>query len=223
MQCGVRSAKYKIRYVQSDDQGVEDLILTQHSELRTPNSGFTYIALLTAVVIMGILMASAGKYWQNVVKREKEEELLFRGDQYRRAIERYYNAKPGANKFPPNLDALLSDDRFPQARRHLRRLYKDPFTGEDFELITAQTATGLSAVPPQMRTMPGIIGVCSRSDKEPLKQAEFPEEYKDFEGKKSYSDWKFVSTAPQQVQAPGQLRPQVPGQFRPQNIPGGLH
>lgn len=148
---------------------------------------------------MGIVMASAGKYWQNVVRREQEAELLFRGDQYRRAIERYYNAKSGANKFPPNIDALLSDDRFPQARRHLRRLYKDPVTGEDFGLITAQTASGAAALPASVRTTPGIIGVYSKSDKEPLKQTTFPDEYKDFEGKKRYSDWKFLYTAPQQA------------------------
>ncbi len=180
------------------------------------------MALLAAIVILGIVMASAGKYWQNVVRREKEEELLFRGDQYRRAIERYFNARPGANKFPPNIDALLSDDRFPQARRHLRRAYKDPITGEDFALITAQTATGANAVAAHMNVMPGIIGVYSTSDKEPLRKAGFPEEYKDFEGKTSYSEWKFIYTLPQpQSGAPGQpQRPPLPA-TRPGTTPSG--
>src|SRR5512139_3904561 len=62
-------------------------------ELRTQNSGFTYIALLAAIVILGISMGAAGKYWSYVLQREKEEELLFRGEQYRLAIERYYSAK----------------------------------------------------------------------------------------------------------------------------------
>ncbi|MBI3754824.1 MAG: type II secretion system protein, partial [Deltaproteobacteria bacterium] len=33
----------------------------------------------------------------------------------------------------------------------------------------------------------------SKSDKEPLKKGNFPEEYKAFEGKTKYSEWEFVS------------------------------
>jgi type II secretory pathway pseudopilin PulG len=87
--------------------------------------GFTYLALLAAIII-GISMGAAGMYWQNVVQREKEEELLFRGDQYRLAIERYYSAVPGRVQYPASIDDLLKDVRIPTGKRYLRRKYKDP-------------------------------------------------------------------------------------------------
>ena len=38
-----------------------------------------------------------------------------------------------------------------------------------------------------------IIGVRSKSEKEPLKKAGFTDEYKSFEGKTKYSEWEFIS------------------------------
>jgi type II secretory pathway pseudopilin PulG len=167
-----------------------------HSTIRN-SQGFAYVALIVALVIIGISLGAAGKYWQYVMLRDKEEELLFRGDQYRQAIELYYRAVPGRLQYPPNIDKLLKDDRTPAGKRHLRQLYKDPITGEDFEIITSQTVTG--GVPGvvifgQQRATPGIIGVHSRSDKEPLKKDNFPVPYQDFAGKSAYSEWQFVSS-----------------------------
>ena len=144
--------------------------------------------------------AQMTRYWSNISLREKEVELLFRGDQYRKAIERYMSAVPGRREFPQSIDDLLRDSRTATMRRHLRQKYKDPISGEDFVEIRDQVSRR-------------IIGVNSPSDKEPLKQANFPDVYKDFEGKKKYSEWKFVY-APQpaagQPGLPGQPRPQVP-------------
>lgn len=151
---------------------------------RTSKSGFTYIALLTAITIMGILFASAGKYWQNVILREKEEELLFRGDQYRRAIERYVTALPGRLEYPQSIDDLLSDGRTAKGKRHLRQKYKDPITGEDFEVLRDPSKANR------------ITGVYSKSGKEPLKKSQFDESNKDFEGKPTYSEWKFTYVKP---------------------------
>jgi type II secretory pathway pseudopilin PulG len=160
--------------------------------------GFSYIALLVAIVIIGISLGAAGKYWQNVMLRDKEEEMLFRGNQYRRAIERYYSAIPGRLQYPQNIDDLLMDTRTPTGKRHLRQKYKDPMTGEDFvEIRDARTN--------------GIIGVQSKSDKEPLKKDNFPPAYQDLAGKTKYSEWLFVantSTANQPIPS----QPRVPGQ-----------
>ncbi len=180
-------------------QGSGRTLRTSHSALRTYSSGFTYIALLAAIVIIGISMSAAGKYWQNVMMRDKEEELLFRGGQYRRAIERYYMAKQPFT-CPANIEDLLKDDRFPQAKRHLRQQYKDPITGEDFELLRDQARGNR------------IIAVYSKSEAEPLQQSGFSEENKEFEGKKQYKDGKFQPVI-QQPGQPGQLiRPGQPGQ-----------
>ena len=152
---------------------------------RPSSRGFTYLALLAAIIIIGISMGAAGKYWQNILQREKEEELLFRGDQYVKAIERYSRAIPGlAVRSPSSIDDLLSDSKL-MGRRHLRKKFKDPITGEDFVEIFSTTGG-------QVRQ---LIGVHSSSDKEPLKQSNFPADppyFKDFEGKKKYSEWRFV-------------------------------
>ncbi|MDA8098574.1 MAG: type II secretion system protein [Nitrospiraceae bacterium] len=158
--------------------------------------GFTYMALLAAIAVIGIAMSVAGKSWRNMAVREREEELLFRGHEYRNAIERYYlkhsaqvpGARPQHGKiapiqltrgaYPKSIEALLMD---PQTTKpYLRRQYKDPITNENFEIVT-DPALG-----------PGIVGVRSKSTQEPLKKYNFAEEDKDFEGKGQYSDWLFV-------------------------------
>ncbi len=165
--------------------------------------GFTYIALLAALVIIGISLGAAGKYWQNVMLRDKEEELIFRGDQYRQAIERYYLAISSKRQYPESIDKLLNDDRAPGGKRCLRQRYKDPFTGEDFVEIRDPTTNR-------------IIGVHSGSDKTPLKQANFSTPYEDFAGKEKYSDWQFISTIKViQPVTPLPVRPSITPKTRP--------
>lgn len=186
--CKVQSAKF---------QAFRSGCQTPHSILRNPQSGFTYVALLVAIVIMGISLGAAGKYWSSVMQREREEELLFRGEQYRAAIERYYLAKV-PNLLPPSIDALLSDDRFPQAKRHLRQKYKDPVTGGDFELIKDKLLGNR------------ISGVFSPSEKTPFKTTGFPEQLQAFEGTTLYSEWKFAFTPPRQGLVPITIPPVNP-------------
>jgi type II secretory pathway pseudopilin PulG len=109
--------------------------------------GYAMAALLVALSIMSIVAAAAMPAWRQMARREKEAELIFRGEQYARAIALFQRrAGPGVN--PSNLDLLIQ-------QRFLRKKYKDPITGDDFELIgpgsalsipTAPTAGG-SAVP----------------------------------------------------------------------------
>jgi len=187
--------------------------------------GFAYIALLVVIVVIGISLGAAGKYWRNVVLRDKEEELIFRGDQYRQAIELYYKAVLVAPQYPASIDDLLMDTRTPTGRRHLRQRYKDPISGEDFVEIR-NPATNR------------IIGVHSPSDKQPFKQSGFPAAYSikptplppqagfpadsnNFEQKGSYSEWLFVSTIVPATPVPAagpqfqQITPFVPPRFTP--------
>lgn len=165
---------------------------------RLSPSGFTYIALLAAIVIIGISLGAVTRYWSNISLREKEAELLFRGDQYRKAIESYMRAVPGRVEFPQSIDDLLRDNRTAVMKRHLRQKFKDPVSGEDFVEIRDQVTRRIN-------------GVYSPSNKEPLKQANFPDVYRDFEGKKKYSEWKFVATPrPGQPGSPGQPLSQGP-------------
>jgi type II secretory pathway pseudopilin PulG len=96
-------------------------------------------ALLVALSVMAVLASAAMPTWKQMSQREKEAELIFRGQQYARAIGLFQRrAGPGVN--PPNLDVLLQ-------QRFLRKKYKDPITGEDFDLISPTTAMAAPTAP----------------------------------------------------------------------------
>jgi type II secretory pathway pseudopilin PulG len=148
--------------------------------MRTGNAsrGYAYMSVLVAIFVMGLAIAAVGQTWQAKSQRLKEEELLFIGEQYRSAIRQYYELSPGGKRYPPNLDDLLRDPRYPMMRRHLRRVYLDPFTNEAMEIITAPEG--------------GIMGVKSRGTQKPWKQERFEGEQISFNQRNHYSDWEFV-------------------------------
>jgi type II secretory pathway pseudopilin PulG len=181
--------------------------------------GMTLLVVIFMVVVLGLAMGMTGMVWKTVVQRDREEQLLWVGNQYRLAIESYANAMVGqggqvagaaavptvgqqetvAAAYPSSLDDLLKDPRFPGTVRHIRKLYKDPMTGKDFELIRAGgTVTGLTVA----TAAGGIMGVVSTSKEEPFKKSGFAEEYKDFDNASSYQDWQFVFKPGQQGQVP---------------------
>ena len=88
-------------------------------------------ALLVAIAILSVVMLVALPTWRHLAQREKEAELVFRGEQYARAIGLYQRKLAGA--FPPSLDALVE-------QKFLRRKYKDPITGDDFLPVYAGAA-----------------------------------------------------------------------------------
>ncbi len=143
--------------------------------------GAVLLIVLLFVLLTTLGASSMVEMHQTKTRREKEEQLLFVGDQYRRAIASYYGVTPpgGARSLPKSIDDLLNDQRFPTPMQHLRRAYPDPLTGRvDWSFVRAGG---------------GIAGVRSQSEKEPMKKTGFPVLYKDFEGKASYSDWVFVA------------------------------
>ncbi len=119
-------------------------------------SGYAMAGLLVAIGVMGILMSVAMPPWRTVTKREKEAELIFRGEQYIRAIDLYQRRFPGA--YPTDL-ALLVEQGF------LRRAYPDPMTGEPFEILTQGSAAAvLGETTPPGETADGG-GLNRRSDR----------------------------------------------------------
>lgn len=147
--------------------------------LRTAPRGLVLLAVLMLLVLVGLGALAGGEVWATALQREREAELLFVGDQYRRAIESYWRASPTPVKtLPTSLQQLVEDDRFPMPVRHLRRLYPDPITGSaDWGLVTIGN---------------GIAGVYSRSRSAPLKQSGFPPRYLEFERAGRYDEWRFV-------------------------------
>ena len=142
--------------------------------------GFTYLTVLFVIALSGVLMAATGVSWQTVAQREKERELLFVGDQFRRAIGLYYERAPGGVKvFPKTLEDLLQDNRYLTVQRYLRKIYRDPITGK--------TEWGLVAAPEG-----GIMGVYSTSEEAPFKRAGFRVADEAFKDQPRYADWRFV-------------------------------
>lgn len=143
-------------------------------------AGFTYLGILYASALLGVLMAISGMLWSTAQQREKERELLFAGNSYREAIKAYYLATPGYEKrFPKRLDDLLLDRRQLSVTRYLRRLYRDPMTQKgEWGLVLARDG--------------GIAGVYSTSDKRPFMQNGFRASEASFAGVSAYSGWRFV-------------------------------
>ena len=185
--------------------------------------GYAMAALLVALAVMAILMSVAMPVWRQQARREKEAELVFRGEQYARAIA-LYNFKMsqlggrGGLSLPPSIDVLVEG-------RYLRKKYKDPMTkdGEFLLIVAGQQAPGQSPnpppgqgpnpppggranQPPQQPQTPsfgvgGISGVRSKSEETSLRT---------YRGATRYDQWQFTfNTAPR------------PGGAMPMTGPGG--
>ena len=141
-------------------------------------------ALLAALIVAGLLLASALPFWATLVKREKEAELIWRGTQYARAID-LFRQKYGY-VFPPDIDTLLRE-------RFLRKKYTDPMVADgEFQFLYAVQLSG-GNVPSNLAdplnqpwdadARGGIIGVVSRSPDSSLRR---------FNGAASYNQWAFT-------------------------------
>jgi len=149
---------------------------------RKGQSGFTYLAALFLVAVMGAMLASIGMLWSTAQQRDKERELLFVGGQFRNAIKQYYEKSPGAvKKYPDTLDNLLKDERQLATQRYLRKIYIDP--------MTRIAKWGVVHAPEG-----GIMGVYSLSEERPLKVDNFTGDNTGLAGKIKYSEWQFNYT-----------------------------
>jgi type II secretory pathway pseudopilin PulG len=164
-------------------------------------------ALLVGLSIMAIMMTVALPAWSHAVRREREIELVWRGEQYQRAV-RLFQRK-FANTYPPTVDLLVE-------QKFLRKKYKDPITGSDFQVIPVGAVlrpgggAGGSSAPPagfsDAGTMPqaglgqpsntsmgtmgsqglGIQGVVSKSRDKSIRV---------YNGASTYDAWFFIGTA----------------------------
>lgn len=151
---------------------------------RRAQSGVVLLTVLVFILLTTLAASAMVVRYDTERRREKEAELLFAGAQFRKAIASYYSSVPpgGARSLPPSLQALLNDQRFPTPMQHLRRLYKDPMTGQaDWDVVLGPG---------------GVLAVRSRSGLEPLKQSGFQKPFESFEGKQRYSEWLFGISYP---------------------------
>ncbi|TWB41028.1 type II secretion system protein [Nitrospirillum pindoramense] len=152
-----------------------------------PNAqaGFTYLALLILLALVGLVASASLQAGSLMRRRQAEEALLDVGTEFRLALRSYADATPaGLSRAPHTLEELLRDPRYPGVRRHLRRLEADPLTG--------QATWGLVRTPDGA----GILGIYSLAPGHPIKRADFPAAYQDFNDKDRYADWVFVQAPP---------------------------
>jgi general secretion pathway protein G len=121
-------------------------LLRQLASIR-PRHGFTLIELIVATAILVILTGLAVPMARVAIKREKERELRSDLWELRDAIDRYKDAadrgafqiKVGTEGYPPDLETLVNGvDVGGKKVRFLRRIPKDPTTGEDWGLRSMQ-------------------------------------------------------------------------------------
>jgi type II secretory pathway pseudopilin PulG len=89
--------------------------------------GYAMAALLVGLSVMAVLMGVALPVWNKQAQREREEEYLFRAHEYARGILKFQR-RAGPGTLPPTLDVLVE-------QRFVRRKYKDPLTGQDFQPV----------------------------------------------------------------------------------------
>ncbi|MGH9314669.1 MAG: hypothetical protein ACRD1S_15915 [Vicinamibacterales bacterium] len=194
-------------------------------------------ALLVAIAVMTVMLSVAMPVWRHEMRRDREAELVFRGEQYVRAIGLFQRKYAGA--LPPTIDILVTE-------RFLRKKYKDPMSEDgEFRIVAAgaQQAPGPQAgqqgrggagqqppaltatVQPPMPSLSqrgagarqpaiaaGIIGVASKSKEKSIRI---------YKGRDKYDEWQFIfaniGPRPGGAGQPGQ-----PGQPQPGMGPGGF-
>ncbi|MFP6571034.1 MAG: hypothetical protein VB674_00310 [Vicinamibacterales bacterium] len=157
-------------------------------------------ALLVSIFIMSLLLAMALPVWHHAARRERESELIFRGEQYARAIALWQRQRPGST--PQDIDTLIEE-------RFLRKRYRDPMTkdGKFQILLQSDLATisdgqmadsengserfsGQASQNSRDSVEPGgvaggIVGVVSASDGVSTAS---------YNGRNRYNEWVFIHT-----------------------------
>jgi hypothetical protein len=82
------------------------------------------VAFLTTIMLLTAIVAAPSLRTER--RREKEEEMIWRGKQYVHAIKLYYRKN---GRFPTNIDDLTKPKN--GSLRYLRQEYKDPMNKED--------------------------------------------------------------------------------------------
>jgi type II secretory pathway pseudopilin PulG len=138
--------------------------------------GFAMAGLLVAMAVMAVVISSLLPVWRTLTIREKEEELIWRGQQYDRAVQLYRKktSAPGA----PSVDVLING-------RFLRHKYLDPMTNGEFELVGVNPVAGNAPAAQQPKIGFGqlIGGVRSKSK---------ARAFRELDGKKTYNEWQFT-------------------------------
>jgi hypothetical protein len=208
-------------------------------------AGVTLLAVLLLIAVSSLLMGQAVQTWDSQVRRELEEELIYRGEQYKRAIE-LYQAVNG--RLPVKLEDLCPKEK--ADIRFIRRCWLDPITNQEFRLLSPgeagrrraeREARRRSEEASELRggfglrrrdgddnvtwskvelVMPGQESREQLSGDRPFQgvaSRSDEEGYSSFNGSSVYSEWEFVA-APMQV-PPSRRDPRIRGNPTPTPSP----
>ncbi|MGE0472848.1 MAG: hypothetical protein AB7P17_04375 [Nitrospirales bacterium] len=151
--------------------------------------GMSYLFVMILIVIINISLMGVTQQWSVIMKRDKEAELLFRGTRIKEAIERFvadYEIQKATRTYqwPRKLEDLTKKN----PKRYLQVVYKDPMTGQPFDLIKVGEE---------------IHGVRSTSTDTPYNLVKF-------KGAKTYQAIRFESTGSTTGCQPNPLNPLTP-------------
>jgi type II secretory pathway pseudopilin PulG len=108
---------------------------------RRGEAGYNLVILVVAITVMNVMVAAAIPLWRTAIRRDKEEELIFRGWQYAEAI-RVFQHRYG--RLPVRLEELVE-----VKPRCIRQLWADPMTGKrDWVPIRVGAPGGVDLNPP---------------------------------------------------------------------------
>jgi len=162
--------------------------------------GVTYLMLMCAIVLIGIVTSVAAKQWKMMVQRELEADLLARGIEIQQALELYSTTMKAGRVTPGGVypQSLADLTRLPKP--FLRKVYFDPMGHGEWDYLRSPTG--------------GIMGVRSRSKAKPIRQHDFPPAVRHFDGRERYDQWVFQypnsSTVNQIPQVPQGSTPAPP-------------
>ena len=95
---------------------------------RRPEAGYILIIFLVVLTLMMIALTAAAPRLVQQLQRDREIEMIHRGEQYARAIKRYYKK---FGRYPGRIEDLENTNTI----RFLRQRYKDPITGGPWRLV----------------------------------------------------------------------------------------
>jgi type II secretory pathway pseudopilin PulG len=144
--------------------------------------GVTYLMLMFAVVLIGIVTTAAAKQWKAIVQRELEADLLAKGIEIQNALALYSATYKAGRVMPGELYPQTLADLTRLPKPFLRKVYLDPMEHGEWEYLRAPTG--------------GIMGVRSKSRAKPFRQSNFPPAVRHFEGRATYRDWVFQYPSP---------------------------
>ena len=122
---------------------------------RMGERGVLLISLLVGMTVMIILLTASAQSWTTIMQRERELELIFRGNQYIIALQQYAHEHGGA--YPMELEDLIKEG--PMGHRYIRQMFRDPFDKEGEWNLLYLAPNGKGAINPNARfPLGGVLG-----------------------------------------------------------------